>query len=53
MNDFNVYAQLQVPGGSFNSASVTLTIGGKTVLIPVSRERLKAIQSLLQLPEEG
>lgn len=51
--EFNAYAQLQIPGGSFKKASVTLTIGGNIVLIEMSKRKLEECRKLLNLPEEG
>lgn len=49
----NAYAQLQVPGVSLEYPSVTLTIGGNTVLIQLTSTELKKCRELLNLPEEG
>jgi hypothetical protein len=45
--------QIQAPGGSFSSPSVTLTVGGNTVLIPITNRKLAELRAKFNLPEEG
>lgn len=48
-----VLLQLQLPGGSFTKSSITLTRGGDTVVIPISLEMSKEIQTLFpEVPTE-
>ena len=49
-----VQIQLQIPCGSFKVPSITLTRGGDTILIELTKKQLRDIQLLFsEIPTEG
>lgn len=46
--------QIQEPGGSFRTPSITLVRGGDTVLIPISKKKMEEIiAKWKKIPIEG
>lgn len=49
----NAHVQVQVPGRSFDQASISVTIYGETVLVPVTIKKLQELLTLKDMPSEG